>query len=332
MISLPSRTDRQDARVVSAALTGFKFKIVDGVDGNAVDEKALPYTMEITRNEVGCWRAHLNVLRDMVQRGVSTALVLEDDIDWDVSLKAQMTQLGYGSRFITDTPQDVIPHSPYGQGWDLLWVGHCKSNFSPNNPRRWVIPNDWSAKSWMDYSFGNPDMTQYNPHTRVIFETNQGCCTAGYAITLQGAQKALLAFSMNPFNKPIDLGLEEKCWSDDNFKCISTYPSILGYYRPPGNSSKHSDIKTAEDQWKEVKTEGWSENVVFSNRLNIERIMAGQKVFTSSDPNVGPEMSWEEIISPMGYGEFVGQDYVEETVEPVYEESPTTFVGEELSV
>lgn len=47
MISLPSRTDKRDAFAMQAALTGFTYVQMDGVDGREVPEKALPFVRSV---------------------------------------------------------------------------------------------------------------------------------------------------------------------------------------------------------------------------------------------------------------------------------------------
>ena len=67
VINLPSRTDRRDAMILSAALTGIDVEIVEGVYGDSVQDKTIPSgpgNMKIT--EVGCWRSHMNVLSESV--------------------------------------------------------------------------------------------------------------------------------------------------------------------------------------------------------------------------------------------------------------------------
>lgn len=72
--------------------------------------------------QVGCWRAHLNVWEAMVHNGLSSALVFEDDADWDLGLRAQLVELAKGTRFVLGD-SDQNRRSPYGDKWDLLWIG-----------------------------------------------------------------------------------------------------------------------------------------------------------------------------------------------------------------
>src|SRR5256886_11651925 len=38
----------------------------------------------------GSWRAHLNAVKTVVKQNLSTALIVEDDIDWDIHIKSQI--------------------------------------------------------------------------------------------------------------------------------------------------------------------------------------------------------------------------------------------------
>lgn len=81
LVSLPERTDRRDSFAVQARLSNISFTVVDGVDGTTVSDKALPYvslpaymtlmnlltlcqTMDLTSPQVGCWRAHMNIMQE----------------------------------------------------------------------------------------------------------------------------------------------------------------------------------------------------------------------------------------------------------------------------
>jgi hypothetical protein len=101
----------------------------------------------------------------IVEQNIQSALVLENDADWDIRIKSQMRQFAKGSRLIVQplkgtndtfldptnprpqaqdmpstfdidddhlTSQTITPTtSPYGDldRWDLLWLGHCGCRF-----------------------------------------------------------------------------------------------------------------------------------------------------------------------------------------------------------
>ena len=66
VVSLPTRTDRRDAIVLAATLSNFEIEFVDGVRGETVPDKVIPPGLGRGRfndGEIGCWRAHANVLQ-----------------------------------------------------------------------------------------------------------------------------------------------------------------------------------------------------------------------------------------------------------------------------
>ena len=75
MISLPLRGDKQDAFALQATLSGISYDLVDGVIGSTIPQKALPFRMDQDNMTVGCWRAHLNIWRDMVLRNVQSMMI-----------------------------------------------------------------------------------------------------------------------------------------------------------------------------------------------------------------------------------------------------------------
>lgn len=297
MISMPDRTDKRDARAVLAELTGFRFTYMPGVDGASVPAVSLPFTMNQKSGAIGCWRAHMNVLQHIVTNRIATTLIVEDDIDWDVALKVQLASYAEGSRYILNSSVEQGLHSPYGDGWDMLWIGHCGSDLHPKDNRLWVIDNDPTVPPEEElWSLNRPDMSPFGRQTRLVFRTLKGWCTGGYAMTLQGAEKALYRLSMMPNNAPVDVGYLVTCANDEaNFTCISSQPSVMGYYRDAGSTTKDSDINSPENA-DQVRENGMSVNTVFSARLNIESLWKKNPFFRSSYPHLtGEQMHIDEI-------------------------------------
>ncbi|KIW14988.1 hypothetical protein PV08_07775 [Exophiala spinifera] len=313
VVSMPERSDKRDTISVQARLTGMSFDFVDGVAGAKVLEKALPYTMNRTGPEIGCWRSHLNAMQEMVRQKIRSALIFEDDADWDVALKAQMLQVARGSRWLLGNPKDAIPYSPYGDGWDVLWIGHCSSE--PSGSRRWVIPRDPTVVPPSDRGYWfKPDMTTWesgadpDTQTRLLFEVGLGSCSAAWAISLAGAEKILYQLSMSPFNDAIDMGVSDMCFRKTlNISCIAPFPTIIGVSKPAGSLERGSDIRDDESNThteQGIRPTSESERVVFSTRQNIERLITKQDTFESRYPDVtGQFMSLKDIGSAIGHGE-----------------------------
>ena len=317
VISMPARTDKHDAWALSASLTGFDFQLVNGVDSASISDKSLPYTMSQAPKVVACWRAHMNVLQDIVNLGVASTLVFEDDADWDVTLKSQLVQLARGSQWLltanssTSTTSLSTSDSPYGQGWDFLWIGHCGGTPAPTDPRRFVIPHDPTVEpSGMRTNVDHSHYTTWENasppdfQTRLVAPLRDAICTAGYAISLEGAKKVLYHMSMVPYDAPVDWGYSDMCRDQKSgFICVGSFPQLIGNHRPLGDSSKYSDIETIEGTFHEAHSNG----LVYSTRMNIDRLLQGETVMQSSQKVAEfagiHEMDIKDIAAAVGHEE-----------------------------
>ena len=121
MINMPGRTDKLDTLRLLSSVTNFSYTIIPGVDGTTIPHVAWPGFYEEGReSNTGSWRAHMNAAASILDNNLSSALIVEDDADWDVNLKTQLTQFALGSRHILNALTFSEPLSPYGDGWDML--------------------------------------------------------------------------------------------------------------------------------------------------------------------------------------------------------------------
>lgn len=327
VISLPERSDKHDAWAVTASIFGLEYGIADGVDAESISPKALPYTMDRRPKVVACWRAHLNVLQDMVKRSVASTLIFEDDADWDVALRSQLLQFARGSRWLLNfTLPQHLPltaqfDSPYGPAWDLLWLGHCGVKPDPWDHRRFVIPDDPTAQpAAVREGVRKPDMHYWEDasmQTRAVMSQHYGVCTNSYAISLAGAKKALYHMSMLPYDEPIDWGLSTLCHTKkSDFTCLAPYPPLIGLFRPTGNTSTHSDIENYDGETEYQ----YSINLVYSLRMNLDRLLEGERMMRAEEKtasltgleemdieSIGTAVGYEEILDELGPGDAVDE-------------------------
>ncbi|KAL8798685.1 MAG: hypothetical protein Q9182_006471 [Xanthomendoza sp. 2 TL-2023] len=281
VINLPERYDKLDAFSLAASLTGFTHDVIPGIKGETVVNKTLPTLENLPKKErsrnniVGCWRAHLNVAQKIVRDRIQTALVLEDDADWDVSFKDQLADFATGSRYISNTT--VKSRSPYGNDWDFLWLGHCSAQQHPQDERRFVIENDDTVPPLAHRLNFNavPKMDElgYDNSTRIVFRANNGVCLYSYALSYRGAQKVLRWQNQVMRFNPIDMGIGYQCRDDANFKCIAVFPQLVDSHKSAGRHSRDSDIGSYDP--KVMRAKGYTQNIVRSTRLNIENLMDG---------------------------------------------------------
>lgn len=304
-IGLPERSDKRDALSLTAALTGFHLDWVDGVRAESIADKAVPYGIDRHGfgSNLGSWRGHMNAIRRIVEEDLESALIMEDDMDWDVRLRSQLEDIAKGARTLLDTSEaGASPSSPYGDGWDVMWIGHCGEPFpeflteNKDKPadhpgiqymmKKYAIENDVTVPP-PDRTTGMIDFNAY-PYTRFVHISAAPICTFAYALSQAGARKVLYELSVNHLTGAFDNALADLCKrsvssvgvedsGDDrglDTKCISVTPPVFFHHRARGRVSGDSDIQNSASG--EVREKGMSENIVWSARNNIVNMIMGK--------------------------------------------------------
>ncbi|KAF9892782.1 hypothetical protein FE257_000371 [Aspergillus nanangensis] len=290
-IGLKERTDKRDFLSLAASLHGMKVKWMDGVHPDSIVEKAIPDKYNTSNSKptvIACWRAHMNALRDVVENGYASALIMEDDADWDVSVRQQLREFARGVRTLTNTPKPP-KDAPYGTDWDILWVGGCASGAADNETSIYAIPNDptipnsnhrvtWGGppESWKQ---NHPELPENS--TRYVYRAEMGCCLYGYAVSLEGAQRILAALSVDHLDCAVDNAMSDLCAGSmgrPHLRCYAPFPNLIGTFKPQGFASRDSDIETYDGNAYHA-AQAW--NLVYSTRLNIQRLVRGDDVVVS---------------------------------------------------
>lgn len=89
-INMPHRLDRRTEIMLMAAASKLKVNTLPGFNVLNKDRKGLPWinpTLAEDAGAIGCYMSHLDFYSHVVEQGLSSALVFEDDVDWDVNLK-----------------------------------------------------------------------------------------------------------------------------------------------------------------------------------------------------------------------------------------------------
>jgi hypothetical protein len=235
----------------------------------------------------------------MVLNKVQSALIIEDDADWDVLLKSQMLSFARGVRAIQDS---ILPlHSPYGDSWNLLTLGHLGVNNKPHKTGKYYVThNDPTVISESRRTISRkPDLSAEKlkgDHTRIIMEVNKLTATGAYALSLRGAARLLYDQSMLPRAQPIDTAMAQLCRHDGDWTepfCLGAYPMIFGLYRGIGPLDRDSDRKSQDSgdkpgsdgsQGKAMRKAGESKLTVFPVSLNLQGLLRQETVFQAIDP------------------------------------------------
>lgn len=294
MINMPARSDKLDAFSLAAHFTRFSFQTIPGVDGTKVARKAVPAAWPglegpdatpSAAGALGCWRAHLNFVRQMVSDNIQSALIFEDDADWDLNLREQLKNFALGSQLLLGQI-DNSTASPYGDGWDILWLGHCASSPKPDDPRRFLMRKDPTVPPRnRRKSLWGPDeeLGRFDDHTRMVYAADTGICTYAYALSLSGARKVLQRLALGSTVRPIDEGLDNLCRNraeDFDFQCISVYPTLVDSRRYSESlDNPDSDIQGAKLNFENGKRDPpFTHNIRFSARHNVPRLVQAEEV------------------------------------------------------
>ncbi|KAH7397083.1 hypothetical protein BKA66DRAFT_453599 [Pyrenochaeta sp. MPI-SDFR-AT-0127] len=114
VLNLPFRTDRRDAISLSAAVSNIKLEFVDGVTGESIKQSAYPppdENIRLSPGARGSWRTHMNALQRVVEQNLTTAFILEDDVDWDIRVRQSLQRFALASRFLSQK-NDFLSSSP----------------------------------------------------------------------------------------------------------------------------------------------------------------------------------------------------------------------------
>jgi hypothetical protein len=198
----------------------------------------------------------------VVDDGVATALILEDHVDWDLRIKDQLEEFAKASQILPQPFQDgnsshsrrteeskdnasppdfsldasafrARPKwSPYGDNWDILWLGHC----GPSSPSR---PHSAPTAFHLNASISPPQygksgerlVHEYGDGTRVMHQASGNTCTSAIGVTQAAARSILYQVRMAPF----ETALRQHCNGPRAGACVAVQPRLFTAFKPEGN-------------------------------------------------------------------------------------------------
>lgn len=251
----------------------------------------------------------------MVEQNITSALILEDDADWDIRIKQQMRDFAKASRLLVqplsgkpdrfldpthprpkddqepqnfDIRKDVTGDpttSPYGDvdRWDLFWVGHCGTRFprasDQNVPLgRAVIYDDETVPEpqHIDMEFGDSELVQHYPaHTRVVSRAWMNTCTLGYGISLPGARRLLYELGVNKMTGPTDMMVRSVCHGSEGRPTRTCLTVQPQLFQHHRPVGAKSSFSDISEHGDEYNDRAFTRNVRWSTRLNFPKLIDG---------------------------------------------------------
>ncbi|KPP76837.1 procollagen galactosyltransferase 1-like [Scleropages formosus] len=230
MINLLRRADRRERMLHTLFELEIDCKVIAAVDGKAMNVSQIhamgihmlpgysdPYHgRPLTKGELGCFISHYNIWTEIVDRGLKTSLVIEDDLRFEVFFKRRLQNL-------------MREVDSEGLDWDLIYIG--RKRMQVDHPEKAV------------------------PNIHNLVEADYSYWTLGYMISLQGAKKLLKAEPLSKmlpvdeflpvmFNKhPVSDYMEQ--FETRDLKAFSAEPLLVYPTHYTGDPGYISDTETS---------------------------------------------------------------------------------------
>ncbi|KAF9738971.1 hypothetical protein PMIN06_007764 [Paraphaeosphaeria minitans] len=220
----------------------------------------------VQHGSILAWMGHLNALQWFLDSGLETALILEDDLDWDIRLRSIQVPLAANAARTLMPPERSL--SPLGRlpqnrtqywgdfrAWDLLYLGHCGDYFNRvtyeglDFDSKLFTLNDVPHLTYHDPTM--PARSKLHPftqhllsilnvpeHGRALHRSKFPLCSFAYAVT-RPAAKLLLTALAPPKLKPegpraFDVALLHACMKGAR----ETNPITTRWANPPSHPDR----------------------------------------------------------------------------------------------
>ena len=175
--------------------------------------------------------------------------------------------------------------APYGDTWDLLWVGHCGYHLPPGRDGMVIHENDITVpQRHYLHSFEPLEYTplgNYPDHTRVTMRgQNEATCSLAYAVTQSSARKIVYELGLQRLDASYDLML--RGWCERAGRCIGVLPQLFDHHRRAGAGDIDSDISEPSSNYRDKP---FTNNIRWSVRMNMKKLLDGETDYEDQYPD-----------------------------------------------
>jgi hypothetical protein len=202
----------------------------------------------ITTGSVRAWLSHNLVLTEFLKSGLETALILEDDVDWDIRLRTQQVPLAAMAARALLPPASDNYYWGHPDDWELFYLGHCGDYFTTMDEPVGVgvvHPNNLTDLPHVIYPDPTlPRRTDMHPFTaslfdafdvpersRIVHKSVSPLCTFGYAVTRTSARRLVEEYAPVTGNRgnidhAYDVAILTAC-RDKGLRCFTVNPELM---------------------------------------------------------------------------------------------------------
>ncbi|KAF2467842.1 uncharacterized protein BDR25DRAFT_291245 [Lindgomyces ingoldianus] len=239
-----AKSPRRNDLLYAANLTGLDITIPEQPTWTDEDVRAFRAKegSRISKGSAMAWMGHLNALKWFLSTPLTTALILEDDVDWDIRLLSSQIPLAASSiRHLLSNSSTPHPFSPSTSTaywsdpstWEILYLGHCGDFLPPSSLATYAhvayqdssvppLSSLYPATSQALGVLGVPEST------RLTHRSHSPFCTFGYAVTRASAQRILDSYATEGEGgcQAFDVRILEAC-RDHGWLCYSISPELF---------------------------------------------------------------------------------------------------------
>lgn len=268
-----STSPRRRALVFAANMTSIDLTIPDQPVWTDADLEAFhsPKGSRIKKGSALAWMGHLNALTWFLSTDLETAIILEDDVDWDIHLRTSQTPLAAAAmrQLLTTHPPTKAPaqrgaHSTYWGplDWELLFLGHC-GDFFPDSQLQESPFLAYADDSLMPAArlhtktaaflrqLGMPE------HVRLAHRSRWPLCTFAYGVTRASARRILDQYSDEGEGgcQAFDVRVLEAC-RDHDWRCYTINPELFHHIEAPSEIANVDETEAATETATAAVAEG----------------------------------------------------------------------------
>jgi hypothetical protein len=207
----------------------------------------------ISTGSANVWLGHLHALKLFLDSDHETALIIEGDTDFDISIRqTQIPLLAAAVRSILSTHDDANYWAETSK-WDILYPGHCDDLISPSAylAQPHIAYHDASVPATQQM---HPDTSLFlfslniPRQTRFLHRAYWPFCTFAYAINRRSASPILQTMHSEPEGgiSAFDVALLTAC-RDRDWKCWSVAPEVFHHAQGISEISKADSLTTPTD-------------------------------------------------------------------------------------
>ncbi|EAU38147.1 conserved hypothetical protein [Aspergillus terreus NIH2624] len=175
------------------------------------------------------WLAHLDLIKHVLQSNLDTALILEDDVDWDRALREQMVRTASAVRNLTHLPPHQESDAPYGRAWDVLWIGHC-GEYWDEGVETVVFEDTGVCPHDKYFGWAGQYVSRLPDRKRAVYWSYNPVCSFAYGMTRAGARRVLEQVGGSQ-DESFDVAMMHAC-RQRRLDCISVVPEVVHQYFP----------------------------------------------------------------------------------------------------